>query len=44
MLYLDDGDLNLYNVHANNAKEILDLLKGDSLIDAPNQSPFGFGM
>lgn len=44
MLYLDDGDLNQYNVHANNAKDILDFLKGEAITDAPNQSQFGFGM
>lgn len=44
MLYLDDGDLNLYNVHANNAKDILDSMKGEAITDAPNQSQFGFGM
>lgn len=44
MLYLDDGELNQYNVHANNAKDILDSMKGEAIISAPNQSQFGIGM
>lgn len=44
MLYLSDGDLNQYNVHANNAKDILDGIKGEAITDAPNQSQFGIGM
>jgi len=43
-LYLSDGDLNQYNVHANNAKDILDALKGEAITNAPNQSQFGIGM
>lgn len=43
-LYLSDGDLNQYNVHANNAKDILDGIKGEAITDAPNQSQFGIGM
>lgn len=44
MLYLSDGDLNQYNVHANNAKDILDAMKGEAITKAPNQSQFGIGM
>lgn len=44
MLYLSDGDLNQYNVHANNAKDILDGTKGEAITSAPNQSQFGIGM
>jgi len=43
-LYLSDGDLNQYNVHANNAKDILDAMKGEAITTAPNQSQFGIGM
>lgn len=44
MLYLSDGDLNQYNVHANQAKDILDSMKGEAITIAPNQSQFGIGM
>lgn len=44
MLYLSDGDLNQYNVHANNAKDILDSMKGEAITIATNQSQFGIGM
>lgn len=44
MLYLSDGDLNQYNVHANNAKDIFDSMGGEAITDAPNQSQFGIGM
>lgn len=44
MLYLSDGDLNQYNVHANNAKDIFDAMKGEAITSAPNQSKFGIGM
>lgn len=41
-LYLDDGDLNQYNVHANEAKEYLDadIVEG---ITGESATPFGFG-
>ena len=44
MLYLSDGDLNQYNVHANNAKDTLEAMKGEAITVAPNQSQFGIGM
>lgn len=43
-LYLSDGDLNQYNVHANQAKDILESTKGEAITTAPNQSQFGIGM
>ena len=44
MLYLSDGDLNLYNVHANIAKDILDTMTFKAITQTPNQSAFGIGM
>lgn len=44
ILYLSDGDLNLYNVHANIAKDILDAMTIKAIVKTPNQSAFGIGM
>lgn len=41
-LYLDDGDLNQYNVHANEAKEYLDADVAEGII-GESSVPFGFG-
>jgi hypothetical protein len=42
MLYLDDGDLNQYNVHANNAKDILQLMKHEAIVgESAVKFPFG---
>jgi len=44
MLFLLDGDLNQYNIHANNAKEIFDKMKVEAITNEPNQDTFGIGM
>jgi len=44
MLYLADGDLNLYNVHANIAEDILKTMTVKAIMQTPNQSTFGIGM
>lgn len=44
MLYLDDGNLNQYNTHMNNAVDILDTMEYQTILPKRKQSNWGFGM
>lgn len=44
MLYLDDGEINQYNAHMNNAGEILTADRTQGIIGTQSGSTFGFGM
>ena len=43
-LYLDDENLSAYQAHMQAAKDVLDSIKYDSIVNPPQESGWGFGM
>lgn len=44
MLYLDDGNINQYNAHSNNAQELLEGSRVGGIVGVPIGNGFGLGM